>query len=92
MKIRTHSFAGRRYRVEVEERVLGYAEVPGKKGRPERLEIYVDPDLPPKRHLEIAIHEALHALIPGASEDAVLIAGKELGRWLWRLGYRRDDQ
>ena len=87
--MKSHTFRGIRYRVAADQKIDGYAEVPV--GR-EPKTIYVDPTLPPLRHLEIALHEALHAEDPKKPERVVERQGKSLARWLWRMGYRRVNQ
>jgi hypothetical protein len=51
--------------------------------------IFLNSALSPQKFLIIAIHEALHAENPHWSEETVDIASKNVGRFLWRLGYRR---
>ncbi len=40
--------------------------------------------------LETFIHEPAHASLWDLSEDAVDAFSRDLARWLWRLGYRRE--
>jgi hypothetical protein len=74
-------------RVWIDARVEGFADCPG-----EPPVIYVDPTLPPARHLEVAVHEALHACFPLATETEVDRKAKDISRWLSRLGYRRSQR
>jgi len=84
--IRTHTFGGRRYVVEAEHTIQGWCDLPEER---DTHTIYVDPALPPSRHIEVCIHEALHALREGWTEDQVDSLSVPLARWLWRMGYRR---
>jgi hypothetical protein len=88
VKIRNHTFRGLRYRVEIEEKMQGFAEVPGP-ARPR--EIYVDPEMPPREFLYVAIHEAMHAEDSDVPEQVIERRAHSMSRWLWRLGYRRED-
>ena len=79
--IRTHTFRGRRYRVVADEVVQGYVDRVGR-------EVYVAAGLPPRRALDVAIHEAIHAEEPDLPEATVKRLGSGVARFLWRLGYR----
>ena len=86
--VRTHSFSGVKYQIYInEDGVLGYCDNANEK---EKLELAILVPLNTQQGLEIAIHEAVHALCPKVREDEVCGLGKELARWLWRLGYRTD--
>ncbi len=90
VKMRSHRFRRIKYRISTDSVVDGYAEVPGPR-KPR--EIYVNADLPPKIFLEKAVHEAMHAEDPAIKSERVIIRrSKSLTRWLWRLGYRRQDE
>ena len=82
--MKTATFNGRRFRVWSDQQVIGFADIPG-----DDPAIYVDPTLKAKPHLETAVHEALHACFPSATEDDIEQKGRDVARWLWRLGYRR---
>jgi len=86
MAIKTHVFRGIRYLIHVEDKIDGWAEVPGYEPR----SIYVDPELSPKQFLETAIHEAMHAEDKDVSEQTIDRRAHSMHRWLWRLGYRRE--
>ena len=58
-------------------------ELPGK-------EIRIRPNLPPKRALEVLIHEIFHAANFDLSEDTVTQAAEDATTILWKLGYRRE--
>jgi hypothetical protein len=38
--------------------------------------------------LQVAVHEALHAEFKDLPEAVVEIAGRDIGGYLWKLGYR----
>ena len=40
--------------------------------------------------LDTLIHEALHACMSDAGEDAVTETASDITRFLWRLGWRKD--
>ena len=53
--------------------------------------IYLDPRLKGKKHLEIMIHEVLHILNPNDTELAIIKKSITLTKVLWKEGYRRVD-
>ena len=53
--------------------------------------IYLDPRLKGKKHLEICVHEVLHLLNPNDSELAIIKKSITLTKVLWKEGYRRVD-
>jgi len=63
----------------------GVCDAPTKKGK----RVVVRPDLPPKRELEIIIHELTHAGLWDLDEEVVEEFASDLQRVLWTLGYRR---
>lgn len=50
--------------------------------------VYVDADLPPFQHLEVAAHEAMHASNLKLSEKTVTRVAKDVAEVLWAMGYR----
>lgn len=82
---------GRRWRVvdgdaSLDENDRGTCDPPDRKAK----KIRIAPDLKGEEHLEVAIHEALHALSWHQFDESwVDQSGKELARVLYRLGYRR---
>ena len=54
-------------------------------------EIYLDPRLKGKKHLEILIHEVMHILNPKDSEQAIIKKSVTLCKILWNEGYRKVD-
>jgi len=84
--MKSHTFNGRRFVIDADSRIAGYTESPGMIVEPE---LYVDATLKGQQHLEIAVHESLHACFDAATEEQVKRCGKDIARFLWRLGYRR---
>jgi len=56
-----------------------------------RKTIRVNPDLPPERHLDVTLHELLHASDWHKDEEWVAQVATDVARVLWRLGYRRES-
>jgi len=83
MSIKTHVFNGRKYKITVSDSIDGLCDT-YKKER--ELCIYVP--LNSKNGLITAIHEALHAESWNTKEKMVDRVSKEIGTFLWRLGYR----
>jgi hypothetical protein len=81
--MKTHSFNGRRFEIMVGPKD-GICDKPGSND----LTLAIFADLKTKNGLETAVHEALHAENPNWTEDFVSRLGKEIGGFLWRLGYR----
>jgi len=54
-------------------------------------EIVLDESVGDRDFLRIALHEAMHALHWHKAEATVDHDSKQLARWLWRLGYRRQQ-
>ena len=55
----------------------------------EKAEIIVPDSLKGLKHLRIAIHEATHAFFEHMPEEEVARYANDVGRFLWKLGYRR---
>lgn len=53
--------------------------------------IEIDERLKGKKHLEITNHEAIHLLLPDATEEEVEEISISLTNLLWKQGYRRID-
>jgi hypothetical protein len=81
--MKTQTFNGRSYSICTEP-LDGLCDVPTGGG----LELHVFADLKKKDGLITAVHEALHAENPNWPEDYVDRMGREIGTFLWRLGYR----
>ena len=82
-KLKTHTFNGRRYNIVITDPLDGSCAT----YKPER-ELCIMAPLETKNGLITAVHEALHALNWRSKEGEVEQAGKELGTFLWRLGFR----
>lgn len=81
--MKTHVFNGRRFRI-----ILGPHDGLCDTSKDKELELYIFADLDTKRGLITAIHEALHAEDNNLSEKPVEKVSREIGSFLWRLGYR----
>jgi len=82
-KVKTAQFNGRRYNISV---------VPAPDGdcsqyKPER-ELNIYADLRTRNGLITTLHESLHASRWSETEEVVDRVSKDIGRLLWRLGYR----
>ena len=88
MKVKTATFNGRKYKIDLcEEPLDGYCDQYKLSESQRTLCIWTPLD---KRNgLITAIHEALHASDWHASEETVDRISNDMGRSLWRLGYRR---
>ncbi len=87
MAIKTHTFRGKVFDVSFEGSTEGYCVAAHQK----RGEVVLCEERPPKQFLETAIHEAMHALNWSIGEPIIEERARELARWLWRLGYRREE-
>lgn len=82
--IRTHTFRGVKYGVDLHQKPYkGLCIAPETTA-----EITIMRPLATRMGLNVAIHEAVHALCPEVKECDVNDLANELARWLWRLGYR----
>ena len=87
MKVRTHTFNGRKHKIDIcEEPLDGYCDQYKICNKQRTLCIWTD--LKKRNGLITAIHEALHAESWVKDEDTVDRVSKEIGTFLWRLGYR----
>ncbi len=87
MKNLHHRFRGKQYSVKTVPRLKVDGDCDSPKGT--RKEIRLQAGLPPLRDMEVAIHEALHACFWDMDEDVITQSATDLGRFLWRLGYRK---
>jgi len=94
-RIRTHSFNGVIYRVGVDDPYYAWCDRPGEPQKSEFPAIRLVDGLPcgnkrgAKTGLISLVHEALHASNYHTHENTVDQVSKDIGRLLWRLGYRR---
>jgi hypothetical protein len=81
--VKTHTFNGRRYKIVVKPPLDGLCS----QYKNER-ELIIMESLRTKNGLITALHEGLHAENWAAKEEVVDRVSKELGTFLWRLGFR----
>lgn len=89
-KVRTHTFNGRKYKIEFCDRIDGVTDIPGE---PETFEMLIlaGSDL---KALHAALHEGCEAsdmcdeCLHGYDRDDGYPRTWDLARFLWRLGYR----
>lgn len=81
-KVRTHTFDNLKYNILIGH-FDGLADVDNK------YSLVVNGDLDTQKGLITLIHEAMHAGNWDKHEETVDRCSKEIGRLLWRLGYRR---
>jgi len=83
-----HTFRSRRYRIiKINPRAKdrkGQCDEPKLKGK--TIEIPIGDSL---ADLDVQIHEAIHASFWELDEESVTIAGMNISKFLWRLGWRR---
>lgn len=85
-KVKTHTFAGVSYDVDVEGPFDGICEFSQGIKRPA---LRVAVDIGTQGGLETLLHECLHAEVWAKTEEVVDRASYDITRLLWRLGYRR---
>jgi len=83
--VRTHKFNGREYKIIVTPPLDGTCT----QYKPE-MELWIFESLKLRNGLITAIHEGLHACNWTAKEETVDRVSKDIGKFLWRLGYRID--
>ena len=87
--MRSVTLNGVRYNVTLDLTYDEFIEVPERRGRKKRRELYVDARLKGKQiHLDRLIHAGLHAMSPASPEAWVETTASQLARLLWRAGYR----
>ena len=86
MAVKTASFNKKRYHVSLGK--LDGLHVPRNVDR----EIMVMADMKTLAGLITCIHEPLHAELPKLSEKTVERISKDIGRFLWRLNFRRVQE
>lgn len=86
-KVKTHTFNGRRYRIEIiPEGIDGISDT--KENLPS-LVITRNPNT--REGLITIIHEAMHCGNWDKREETIDRSSKEIGKLLWRLGFRIQD-
>jgi len=81
--IKTHTFNNKRYKIILDD-------LDGNRDTDDHLWLIIERDLSKRVGLETAIHEALHACRWAAKEDEVTVTAKDIARFLWRLGFRKE--
>jgi hypothetical protein len=85
--IKSHTFAGKRYRVRnlagVPHDALGLCDESKR-----RVNIPINGDT--LDEMDVILHESLHCCMPYLCEDAVNDSATSIARLLWRLGWRRE--
>jgi len=87
--VKTHCFLGRTYRIlrRKSGTDLGQCHAPNTKHKA----ITLRPDLTEQELLTYAIHEGLHACCWYMDEEHVDNVSSDIGRFLWRLGFRKPE-
>ena len=88
MNVKTHMFNGVRYLIDLDSHVDGLCGAPNSKTG----DIHVFAKEGTQNQLITIIHESLHASKWMASEKDVDRTSKDIGRLLWRLGFRRAEE
>jgi len=83
--VKTHIFNGRKYYIDI-DKLDGWCD----QFKLNKRFIHVLADVKTKNGLISIIHEALHAEDWAATEEVVDRVSKEIGGFLWRLGYRKS--
>ena len=83
MAVRTATFNGKQYKIILDS-------LDGNCDTDDYLWLIVERDLSKRVGLETAIHESLHACDWSANEDKVTTTARDIARFLWRLGFRKE--
>ena len=86
--IKTHTFNGRKHHIMMAE-LDGFCEQYKISNDDRTLAILCDPAT--QNGLITIIHESLHACNWAKKEDVVDQVSKDIGRFLWRLGWRKVE-
>ena len=89
MTVKTATINGTRYDIDLDVNLGGYCDHPEGKGNP-CIAVCSDPNT--RLGLTHLIHECLHASVWSAHENTVDRTSKDIGRLLWRLGYRLQSE
>jgi hypothetical protein len=86
--VKTHTFHGRKYKIDIDPgRIDGVCD----QYKCDERVMCLFADLKTQAGLISAIHEGLHASNWAATEEVVDRVSTDIGRFLWRLGYRLED-
>jgi len=80
----------RRYFIHIQDILYGRCEVPDKPGDRVKYNIDITTKQTPRQAIDSAIHEAIHAVDPDATEAYVVHLSAETTRFLWRYLNARD--
>lgn len=86
--VKTATFNGRKYRITMDGRLDGWCD----QYKLDDRHIVIAATQHTQNELITIIHESLHASNWCKSEEAVDRTSTEIGRLLWRLGYRRNHE
>jgi hypothetical protein len=75
-------------RIKIQYKKLGRQKV---WGHADSYPLQIDERVKGKKHLEILVHESLHYLFPGLTEEEIVKKSILLTNTLWYEGYRRID-
>jgi hypothetical protein len=84
MQAKTHTFNKKKYHIFAEE-LDGWCDITNNKV----YYLVISRDLNTRTGLITAIHESLHASDWKAKEQTIDRVSKEIGSFLWRLGFRK---
>ena len=84
-KVRTHSFCGIKYKIDFVGGIDGITDT-----RESFPSIVIACKSGTQNELITIIHEAMHAGNWDKHEETIDRSSKEIGRLLWRLGYRKS--
>lgn len=85
-KVKSHTFNGRKYRIDFGH-LDGWCDQYDLNDR--MIHILAEPNT--RNELITIIHECLHAEDWTKTEEPIERIGKEIGTFLWRLGYRKES-
>ena len=85
--VKSHTFCGRRYDIDILDGQILHG-ICTKRNPPGRSEIIIAPKINSQEGIITVVHEALHASRWRMQEKTVDRIATDLGRFLWRLGYR----
>ena len=86
MVVRTATFNRRKYKVVLSDRLDGWCDQYANNER--YLLVMAEPDT--QTELITIVHESLHASDWCKTEETIDRVSTEIGRLLWRLGYRKN--
>ena len=85
----SHTFRGKRYKIRTVPNLSVDADADAPHTQNKTIRVHMG--LPPLRELEVILHESLHACFWVLDESVITQSAEDIARFLWRLGYRKDD-